>query len=117
MICQSIDVKKSIDAFYQDFQFIKKLHGNKNSLTKPARNKSKRAYMIADTQQAFELSRRQVDVMSYMKHITSRKNIALEMNISIKTLEDHLLVMRKKMHCETVQAMFDLVQSGKVIEA
>ncbi|MDF1795591.1 MAG: LuxR C-terminal-related transcriptional regulator [Coxiellaceae bacterium] len=117
MRCEQISVQQSVQAFYNDFVFIKKLHGIATTVSKQRFLKSKQRYMIVSTLHTFELSRRQVDALKHMKHINSRKKIAERMGISIKTLEDHLLAMRKKMNCNTVQKMFDVVQSNLLIKA
>ncbi|MDF1654062.1 MAG: LuxR C-terminal-related transcriptional regulator [Coxiellaceae bacterium] len=117
MRCEQISVQRSIQAFYNDLNFIKKINGiNGKSVLRPP-TRRKRRFMMLSTQHTFELSKRQTDVLSHMKRMSSRKRIAETMNISIKTLEDHLLVMRKKMHCNTVQMMFDAVQSNLLLEA
>ncbi|MDF1796158.1 MAG: hypothetical protein P1U63_06430 [Coxiellaceae bacterium] len=116
MMCCRIDVKRSIEAFQKDFQFIKTLYKVNPELEKQSAHNSSRTFVISGKKQCFELSRRQIEVMAHMKCITSRTQIALKMKISIKTLERHLLIMRKKMRCNTVKAMFELVQGGMVVE-
>ncbi len=115
MRSEQISVQRSVQAFYNDFIFIKKLHGIDTKSLARRSIPSKKSYLLLSTLHSFELSKRQVDVLKHMKRISSRKKIAETMNISIKTLEDHLLIMRKKMHCNTVQTMFDVVQNNLLL--
>lgn len=117
MQSRNTNLQRSIEAFYSDMAFIRKMNGIEQQPAISEKRQRGCNFLVLSTLDAIHLSSRQCDVLSQMKSISSRKKIAQELNISIKTLEDHLLTMRKKMHCQSVQDMFDLVQGGLLLQA
>ena len=112
----SLQVRRSVQAFYRDMQYLRRLSGGE-VVDRPVANKSNGIVcMMVDSATAVTLSPRQYDVMQQMRTMNSRKKIAERMGISIKTLEDHLSVMRKKLGCDSIQAIFDMVQAGLLTE-
>lgn len=111
-----LQVQRSVQAFYRDMQYLRRLCGGE-VVDSPTRHKACGVVcLLVETGVAVTLSPRQYDVMQQMRRMNSRKNMAECMGISIKTLEDHLSVMRKKLGCDSIQAIFDLVQANLLTE-
>lgn len=117
---------QSSNILYQSFLFSAKvLKNNKNNkLRKPTKTeiynfrntKTKPTNYFVGYNQIIYLPKRQTECLQMLKNNSSKK-IAEHLGLSVRTVENYLSLLRKKLRCKNKQDLHNLAATMKVINA